>query len=135
MNIKTISLVLLSALLYSCAEKQQNPPQQLTYGADVSDAFYTERLPLIDSAFQRYVDCGYMPHAVTMVVHNGRVVHNKAFGWRDMENRIPCQTDDIFRIASQSKAISVIALITLFEEGKFQLDEPIKNNNPEFPNP
>ena len=126
---------MLFAFFSCCNQTKENPPQQLTYGADVSDAFYTERLPLIDSAFQRYVDCGYMPHAVTMVVHNGRVVHNKAFGWRDMENRIPCQTDDIFRIASQSKAISVIALMTLFEEGKFQLDEPIKKYIPEFANP
>ena len=133
--IKTIYLVLLSMLMYSCMEKQQFVPQQLTYGEDVSDAFYTDRLDLIDSAFQRYVDYGYMPHAVTMVVHNGRVVHNKAFGWKDMENKIPCQTDDIFRIASQSKAISVIALMTLFEEGKFQLDEPIKKYIPEFSNP
>ena len=112
-NIFFITAALLATILSSCSRQAANTPQQLTYGADVSDAFYTERLSLIDSAFQHYVDCGYMPHAVTMVVHNGRVVHNKAFGWRDIENKIPCRTDDIFRIASQSKAISVIALMTL----------------------
>ena len=78
---------------------------------------------------------GVMPHAVTMVVHKGRVVHHKAFCWSDMENHVPCQTDDIFRIASQTKAISVVTLMTLFEEGLFQLDEPIKKYIPEFANP
>ena len=132
---RMLFIAAVAIVLAACSTDRQAEPQQLTYGADVSDAFYTERLPLIDSAFQRYVDCGYMPHAVTMVVHKGRVVHNKAFGWRDRENRIPCETDDIFRIASQSKAISVIALMTLFEEGRFQLDEPIKKYIPEFANP
>lgn len=129
-----IAPMLFAMLLASCTS-QQEPPQSLTYGADVSDAFYVERLPLIDSAFQRYVDLGVMPHAVTMVVHNGRVVHNKAFGWRDREKNIPCETSDIFRIASQSKAVSVVAFMTLFEEGLFQLDEPIKKYIPEFANP
>ena len=133
---KIISFLPFLFLLIACQPKEaDNYPQQLTYGADVSDAFYTERLPLIDSAFQRYVDSGYMPHAVTMVVHKGRVVHHKAFGWRDMENQVPCQADDIFRIASQTKAISVVALMTLFEEGRFQIDEPIKKYIPEFSNP
>ena len=131
-NLFFCSLLLLA--LAACTPQQQTP-QQLVYGADVSDAFCTDRLPLIDSAFQRYVDIGVMPHAVTMIVHNGRVVHNKAFGWRDKEAGIPCQTDDIFRIASQTKAISVVALMTLFEEGLFQLDEPIKKYLPEFSNP
>lgn len=123
-------------LLPACDKPQTSScPQELTYGADVSDAFLVERLDRIDSAFQSYIDEGYMPHCVTMVVHNGRVVHNKAFGWRDIEDSIPCQTTDIFRMASQTKAIVVVGLMTLFEEGKFQLDEPIKTYIPEFANP
>lgn len=140
---KIITLFSILAALLACTNNKCNnnsnaenqTPQQLIYNADVSDAFYTDRLAVIDSAFQRYVDNGYMPHAVTMVVHNGRVVNLKAHGWRDMENQVPCQTDDIFRIASQSKAISVIAFMTLFEEGKVQLDEPVKKYIPEFSNP
>ena len=122
--------------LQGCSQScLQNHPQKLIYGADVSDAFVVERLSRIDSAFQRYVDCGYMPHAVVMVVHRGRVVCHRAFGYRDMENNVPCRTDDIFRIASQTKAVSVVALMTLFEQGLFQLDEPIKKYLPEFANP
>ncbi|MBQ8100677.1 MAG: beta-lactamase family protein [Paludibacteraceae bacterium] len=129
------AVLLPAACSHRPAAETEKAPQQLTCGADVSDAFYTDRLPLIDSAFQRYIDLGVMPHAVTMVVHNGRIVHNRAFGWRDREAGIPCRTDDIFRIASQTKAISVIAFMTLFEEGKVQLDEPVKKYLPEFANP
>ena len=131
---KQLSFFLFVALaMLACKPQTDNTvPQQLLYGTDVSDAFYIDRLELIDSAFQHYVDCGYMPHAVTMVVHKGRVVQNKAYGWRDIENQIPCQTNDIFRIASQSKAISVIAFMTLFEEGKVQLDEPVNKYIPEY---
>ncbi len=135
MKTKHLFLAVVAIAFASCCCNQNEKPQQLIYGADVSDAFDVERLNRIDSAFQWYVDEGYMPHAVTMVVHKGRVVHNKAYGWRDKEAGIPCEKTDIFRMASQTKAISVVALMTLFEEGKFQLDEPIKKYLPEFANP
>ncbi len=134
----------LSLLLTACCHNSHkchnchidgSTPQSFTVNADISDKFVVERLSRIDSAFQRYIDNGYMPHAVLMVVQDGRIVHHKAYGWRDIENRIPCQRDDFFRIASQTKAISVVALMTLFEEGRFQLDEPIKKYIPEFRNP
>ncbi len=134
MKTKHLFLVVVALIFASCC-CQEEKPQQLVYGADVSDAFDMERLNRIDSAFQWYVNEGYMPHAVTMVVHKGRVVHNKAYGWRDKEAGIPVETTDIFRMASQTKAIAVTAIMTLFEEGKFQLDEPIKKYLPEFANP
>ena len=110
-------------------------PQSLVYDADITDAFDTSRLCRIDSAFSRLINEGQLPHCVTFVAHNGRVVHNKAFGYRDIENQIECKTDDIFRIASQTKAVCVVALMTLFEEGRFQIDEPIKKYIPEFAQP
>ncbi len=135
MKTKHLFLAVLAIAFASCCCNQNEKPQQLIYGADVSDAFDVERLNRIDSAFQWYVDEGYMPHAVTMVVHKGRVVHNKAYGWRDKEAGIPVQTTDIFRMASQTKAIAVTAFMTLFEEGKLQLDEPATKYLPEFANP
>ncbi len=135
MKTKHLFLAVLALAFASCCCNQDKKPQQLTYGADVSDAFDMARLNRIDSAFQWYVDEGYMPHAVTMVVHKGRVVHNKAYGWRDKEAGIPVQTTDIFRMASQTKAIACVAFMTLFEEGKVQLDEPVTKYLPEFANP
>ena len=127
------SISMMTLLATSCCEREHSAkPQQLTYGADCSDAFYTDRLSLIDSAYTSYIDNGYMPQCVGMVVHRGRVVYEKAFGWRDIERQIPCQSDDIFRMASSTKAIICVAFMTLFEEGKIQLDEPITKYIPEF---
>ncbi len=110
-------------------------PQYFEVGADVSDAFVTERIDRIDSAFTRLIAQGKLPHCVTFVAHRGRVVHLKAYGWRDKENNIPCRIDDIFRIASQTKAICVVGFMTLVEEGKVLLDQPLKQYLPEFANP
>ena len=76
-----------------------------------------------------------MPQCVAMVVKDGEVAYLKAFGYRDIEKQIPCETTDIFRMASQTKAIITVAFMTLFEEGKVQLDEPITKYLPEWDNP
>lgn len=110
-------------------------PQVFTREANITDAFDTTRLRYIDSAYTHFVNQGLLPNAVTFVAHRGRIVHHAAYGWRDKEKRIPCRTDDIFRIASQTKAIAVVALMTLWEEGRFQLDEPIKKYLPAFTSP
>lgn len=135
---KPIAIVLLAGLLIGCAKQtpvSPEKPQCLVYNADCSDAFYIDRLALVDSAFSHYIDKGYMPHFAGMVIHDGRVVYEKAMGYRDIEKQIPCQPDDIFRLASQSKAIITIAFMTLVEEGKVQLDEPITKYFPEYAHP
>ena len=90
------------------------------------------RLERIDALLQYYVDQGIIPHALTFVAQNGQVIHNKAFGWRDVEKQIPLQKDDIFRMNSQTKAVTTVALMTLFEQGKFQLDDPVSKYIPEM---
>ena len=123
--------------LSACAPQPtgETTPQSFLYDADISDSFDTTRLKRIDRAFQQAIEAGLAPHAVTFVAHKGRVVHYKAYGWRDKEKGIRCQKHDIFRIASQTKAIATVGLMTLFEEGRFQLDEPIKKYIPAFENP
>ena len=119
---KYFLMVLLAALFVSCSQKK-------------SEAFYPERLAYVDSAYTTYVTNGYMPQCVAMVVKDGEVAYLKAFGYRDIEKQIPCETTDIFRMASQTKAIITVAFMTLFEEGKIQLDEPITKYLPEWDNP
>jgi CubicO group peptidase (beta-lactamase class C family) len=110
-------------------------PQYFKFSTRVPSGFDTQRLQRIDDVFQKLVDTGTIPHAVTFVAHKGKVVHHKAFGWRNVEDRIPCKTDDIFRMASQTKAITAVAILMLFEEGKLLLDDPVKKYIPEFANP
>ena len=123
------------SILFFCSALAQEKPQYFTEGVDIYKTFDTARLHRIDSAYQRLIDQGLLPNAVTFVAHKGNIIHYKAFGWRDIDKKIPCQRDDIYRMASQTKAIAVVALMTLFEEGKFQLDENIKKYIPEFENP
>ncbi len=92
----------------------------------------TSRLARIDSLLQEYVDKGIIPHALTFVAKSGQVIHNKAFGWRDIASQTPLQKDDIFRMYSQTKAIATVALMQLFEQGKFQLDDPVSKYIPEM---
>lgn len=97
--------------------------------------FSTARLARIDSFLNSYVNESMMPNAVVFIARHGEIVYNKAFGYRNIEKNILVKKDDIFRIASQTKAITSVALMTLFEENKFLLDDPISQYIPEFKNP
>lgn len=97
--------------------------------------FSSERLSRIDSFFNGYVKESKMPNVVAFIARHGKIVYNKAFGYRNIENKILLKNDDIFRIASQTKAITSVALMTLFEENRFLLDDPISQFIPEFKNP
>ena len=96
--------------------------------------FCSERLSRLDSLLQNYVDSGVMPNAVTFVARHGKIVHHKAYGWKNIENKEPVKVDDIFRNASQTKAITTVGLMMLFEEGKFLLDDPVSKYLPEWSN-
>ena len=124
-------------LLLSCATMAKNNgnPQKFKHSERSFAAFDTERLARLDTVFQDLVRKGEIPHAVTFVAHRGNIVHFKAFGWRDKEKNIPCQRDDIFRMASQTKAITATGVLMLMEEGKILLDDPVKKYIPEFAHP
>jgi CubicO group peptidase (beta-lactamase class C family) len=101
----------------------------------VSAKFSEERLLRIDKMIQQNIDSGWIAGAVGFIARDGKIIYNKSFGIKDIETKAPLKTDDIFRIASQTKAITSIAVMMLFEEGKFLLDDPISKYIPEFKNP
>ncbi len=76
-----------------------------------------------------------IPGVVAMIVRNGKIVYHKAFGSADATTNRLLKTDDIFRIASQTKGITSTAVMMLWEEGKFRLDDPISKFIPEFAKP
>jgi CubicO group peptidase (beta-lactamase class C family) len=93
------------------------------------------RLERIDKMIQEHINNKWIPGAVVLVVRNGKAVYSRAYGQSDVENKIAMKKDNIFRIASQSKAITSTAVMMLYEEGKFTLDDPISRYIPEFKNP
>ena len=94
-----------------------------------------ERLKIADDAIQSWVDKGWMNGGVGLIIKDGKVAYYKAFGYNNIDQRTPMQPDQIFRIASQTKAITSTAVMMLYEDGKFLLDEPISKFIPEFKNP
>lgn len=93
-----------------------------------------ERLQRIDAFTQRYIDDDMVAGTVTLVASKGKVVHFSAQGMKDVERNQPMTTDTIFRMASMTKPIASVALMMLYEEGWFQLDDPIADWLPEFSN-
>lgn len=91
-----------------------------------------ERLGRIDSAINAEIEAGDIAGAVALIVKNGEVVYHKSFGLADIESRVPMQTDSIFRIASMTKAITSVAAMVLYEQGRFQLNDPVAKYLPEF---
>lgn len=90
------------------------------------------RLTRIDDFMQRYIDDEMVAGTVTLVARKGKVVHFKAQGMKDVERGQEMTTDTIFRMASMTKPIASVALMMLYEEGWFQLDDPISDWLPEF---
>jgi CubicO group peptidase (beta-lactamase class C family) len=94
----------------------------------------SERLDRIASAIQRSIDEGRIAGAVSLVARHGKIVYFKAVGMADRESKKPMRTDAIFRICSMSKPITSVAVMMLYEEGRFTLNEPVSDFIPEFKN-
>jgi CubicO group peptidase (beta-lactamase class C family) len=109
--------------------------QTLAPATPESQGMSTQRLQRIDKVVNEYVDKSYTAGAVVLVVRNGKIVYHKGLGYDDIATKKPMPKDVIFRIASQTKAITSVAVMMLYEEGKFLLDEPISKYIPSFKNP
>jgi CubicO group peptidase (beta-lactamase class C family) len=94
--------------------------------------FSSERLKRIDDNMNEWVKKGWMNGAVGMIVRNGKIGYYKSAGYNDLDAKTPLPKDDIFRIASQTKAITSVAVMMLYEEGKFLLEDPVSKYIPSF---
>jgi CubicO group peptidase (beta-lactamase class C family) len=91
-----------------------------------------ERLNRIDEIFQNHVDNNELSGAVTMIMRRGKCVHNKAYGWMDVEEDKRMSGNAIFRIQSMTKIITAAAVMILYEEGRFALNDPVSKFIAEF---
>jgi CubicO group peptidase (beta-lactamase class C family) len=127
MNLITINKAVIGSTLFSILF--------LTAVQGQEKQFDQDRLLKIDALIQRQINAKHIPGATALVLKNGKVVYEKAFGYADVESKRKMQTGDIFRIASQSKAITSLGVMMLWEEGKFLLDDPISKYIPAFKAP
>lgn len=106
------------------AEISQSEPEK--------SGFSSERLNRIAPVMQSYIDAGKLAGTMTLVARNGNIVHLNAQGMQDRETNTPLSEDTIFRIYSMSKPITAVAAMTLWEQGKFHMHDPISKYLPEL---
>ena len=95
----------------------------------------SSRLARIRPAMQKYIDQQKIPNIVTLIAREGKVVHLDAQGYLDLDSRKPATKDAIFRLYSNSKPITGVAFMILYEEGLLELDDPVSRYIPAFKNP
>lgn len=131
---------LIASVLISCSSNNskkdpENARQQLVQAVPESVGFSSGRLARIDSVVNDYIARDCFPGAAAFIARHGKIVYYKSFGLRDPETGDPMEKDDIFRIASMTKALASVATMMLYEEGYFLLDDPVSKFIPEFRNP
>ncbi|WP_209330540.1 serine hydrolase domain-containing protein [Lunatimonas salinarum] len=134
------SILLVACLLaqvhFSGAQTATNKKSlPLSDGSPASVGMSPARIQRIDAMLKQSVDNGDIPGVVALIARNGKIVYHQAYGSADVASGRALKKDDIFRIASQSKAITATAVMMLWEEGKFRLDDPVSKFIPEFKNP
>src|SRR5437879_3037271 len=94
--------------------------------------FAADRLARIDRVIQQYVDSGQIAGAVGLVLRDGRPTYQRAVGWSDIDSRHRMTMNTLFRIASQTKALTTVAILSLMEEGKLSVNDPVSRYIPAF---
>jgi CubicO group peptidase (beta-lactamase class C family) len=120
-----IGLMCIILLQVSCTTKSK---PGLAENAGLSG----DSLNVAVTLMQQYVDSGKLAGISAMVIRNNQTVLKKNFGFADIQNKIPVGDSTIFRIFSMTKPITAVALMTLYDEGKFKLDDKVSDFIPEF---
>jgi CubicO group peptidase (beta-lactamase class C family) len=123
---------LLACALIALAHPLHGQPSAATASTAARSGFSMARLARLDSALQRAVDRDEIAGAVALVLRDGQPVYERAVGWADREAGRRMTTDAIFRIASQTKALTSVAVMTLVEEGRIALGDPVSRFIPAF---
>jgi len=126
-------------LVLSCGTAQKivdqpKPTENITKisAAAVAPDISTERLALLDQHIEKYINDGLLPGGTFLVARKGQTVYHKSFGHQDDAKTVPYNNDDIYRLASMTKAVTTISIMQLYELGKLGLDDPIHYYIPAF---
>lgn len=126
------ALPLLAALLFCAFAATSAFSQPFTPVTPEEVGVSSERLARIDAALEQYVEEGRLPGAALVIGRRGHVVYARAFGYRDREAEAPLEVTDLFRIASQTKAVVSVGVMILQEQGRLLIDQDLSDFIPEF---
>ncbi len=124
-----LALALACAALTHAPSTTAAPPQPALVAG-----FSVERLKRLDTAIDEQIGARQLAGGIMVVLRDGKPVVFKAYGQQDVENAKPMQKDTIFRIASMTKALTTVAAMMLYEEGRFLLKDPVSRYLPAFAN-
>ena len=108
--------------------------RDLAMAAPADVGLSEEGLAKLSAAMRQMIDQGELAGAVTMVARHGKIVHFETLGKQDLDAGVPMSKDTLFRIYSMTKPIAGVALMTLYDEGRFQLEDPVEKYIPELAN-
>jgi len=118
-------LVVLICFQISCVNQGQQK-------AKSTEGFLKDKLELAVNNVKKYVDEGKLAGINVMVVKNGEDVVSESFGYSDLNNKTPMTSKTLFRAYSMTKPVTSVALMMLYDKGKFQLDDEVSKYIPEF---
>lgn len=130
MKIKYILFLIFFITTYMANAQVASAP--LSTATPESVGMSSERLQALDALIQSYVDSGKLPGGVFNINRKGKTVYLKSFGHRSTDKKTTYQNDDIFRIASMTKAFTTVGIMQLYERGQLGLDDPIFYYIPAF---
>jgi CubicO group peptidase (beta-lactamase class C family) len=122
----------LSVLLLAVSVLPRAAENDLPMAKPEAVGMSSARLERVKSFIKDFVDTNRIAGAVTLIARKGKVVHHEAYGWRDKEQNQPMPKDAIFTLQSMTKPIVSTALMMLWEDGKFMLDDPISKWLPAY---
>jgi CubicO group peptidase (beta-lactamase class C family) len=128
----TLSAIILYSLLLVLTVPVARAEDELPLAKPEAVGMSSARLQRVSQHMQEVIDKGQVAGIVTLIARQGQVVHYEALGYRDREEKVPMQKDDLFVIMSMTKPIASTALMMLHEEGKVRLTDPIAKWLPEF---
>jgi len=130
---RCVLLLLVVFALVACQRPAGNSTA-LSVGAPEAGGFSPTRLARLDSGMNDWVKRNWINGSVALIARNRKIVFHKAFGYNDLDTKAPLDKNGIFRIASQTKAITTVAAMMLWEEGKFSIDDQVAKFIPSFAN-
>ncbi len=131
-----LAVALLTVGLVACEQTRADVPvpasRDLARAAPEDVGMSSDRLERLDDAMQGLVDDGLLAGITTMIARHGKIAHFGTFGHQNIEDGVEMSEDTIFRIYSMTKPITGVALMILYEEGRFRLSDPVHRYIPEF---
>jgi CubicO group peptidase (beta-lactamase class C family) len=130
MNTKFLRILLIAATLSSVSFATAADGIAVVQPEEVG--FSSEQLSKVESYFASRVEKGEIAGMVTLVARHGKIAHFSAVGYQDAEQEIPMERDTLFRVYSMTKPIVSTALMMLYQDGLFQMNDPLSKFIPEF---